>query len=55
MIFAPSITNIYYTFRPNASLSKIMPFAVPVICVIQYASAVKYDLENFCFKETDDA
>jgi hypothetical protein len=55
LIFVPSITNIYYTFRPNSSLAKVMPFAMPVICLTQYLGAMKYDLENFCFQESDSA
>ena len=32
-----------------------MPFIVPIICFAQYAAALKYDLQNFCFVEGDDA
>jgi hypothetical protein len=32
-----------------------MPFAVPVICLAQYVAAMKYDLESFCFQDSDNA
>jgi hypothetical protein len=32
-----------------------MPFAMPVICIAQYIAAITYDMQNFCFKDTDDS
>lgn len=55
MLTVPSLTNLYYTFRPNGTFARVMPFAVPVVCVVQYCMAMRYDLENFCFLDTDDS
>lgn len=55
MILLPGMTNIYYTFKPQATLAKVMPFVVPVVCLAQYIAALRYDLENFCFLERDDS
>lgn len=43
MIALPALTNIYYTFRPNAMFAKISPFAVPIICVSQYFGVLRYE------------
>lgn len=44
LIIMPSLTNIYYTFKPQATLAKVMPFVVPVVCIAQYLAALRYDL-----------
>lgn len=44
LVFLPALTNVYYTFRPNAMLVRVAPFAMPVICLVQYLAALKYDL-----------
>lgn len=44
LIIFPSLTNVYYTFRPNATMAKMMPFVMPVVCMAQYIAALKYDL-----------
>lgn len=55
LITVPSLTNIFYMFKPNSLFSKVVPFAMPIICLGQYFVAFKYDMENFCFKQTDDS
>lgn len=55
LIIAPSVTNIYYMYRPNATMARIAPYAVPIVCAVQYFAALTYDIQNFCFKESDDS
>lgn len=55
LLFAPALTNVYYTFRPNSPLSKIMPFVMPVVALTQYAYFLREDMETFCFEGGDDA
>lgn len=55
LILCPSLTNVYYMFRPNSMFARVMPFIVPVVCVAQYMAAFRYDLQNFCFMEGDDS
>lgn len=49
LIFAPALTNIYYTLKPNSPLAGIMPFAMPIIAFSQYLYFFKTDLNRFCF------
>ena len=49
MIFAPALTNIYYTLKPNSPLANIMPVAMPIIAFSQYLHFFRRDLNQFCF------
>lgn len=55
LIIVPSITNLYYMYKPNGMFARIAPFAIPVVCAVQYFAALTYDIQNFCFKESDDS
>lgn len=55
LIFMPALTNLYYTFKPNSPLSRVMPFAMPFLCLGQYFYVINRDFENFCFTNTEDS
>jgi hypothetical protein len=55
LIFLPALTNIYYTFRSGSPFAKVMPFAMPFICLTQYFYVINKDFERFCFNNTEDA
>lgn len=55
LILLPSLTNVYFTFKPNATLARVLPLAMPLVCLAQYYMAFRYDLENFCFLDSDDS
>lgn len=55
LIFAPGLTNIYYTFRPNSPLAKVLPFTIPIIALTQYGFVFRQDMKNFCFTEEEDS
>lgn len=55
LIFLPSLTNLYYTFRPNSPLSGVMPYGMFLMCLGQYFYVINKDLENFCFTNSEDS
>lgn len=50
----PTLTNLYYSTKPTAKFAKVIPVLVPFVCIAQFLAVLKYDLEKFCYKDTDD-
>ena len=47
LILLPALTNVYYTIRPQSLLSGVMPFAVPVVCLVHYVYTLNRDMQQF--------